>query len=174
MKHGRVLLIASLLALTTTEVLAQTAGSTSLNTGAMSLSLAVPAGGNPYAGGTFGLWYGLAPEFNLGINVGLGFDTAPVDDVFNLLLAPALKYYFAPASEVTPFLIGQLNLGFTNQGDDAVDFGILGGFGAEWFVTPVFSIAGYTGIGIDILRPADVGPLRLGTFTSGISAQIYF
>lgn len=149
-------------------------GGNSLGAGQWSLSMSIPAGGNPYAAGAFGLWYGLGPEMNLGINVGLGIDTAPEEDVFNLLLAPALKYYFAPGSEITPFFIGQLNLGVTTVGDDAIDFGLLAGFGAEWFVTPIFSVAGYTGIGLDILRPNETDPFRLGTFTSGFSAQLYF
>ncbi len=168
----RVILLSALLSLVSTSAFA--AGANSLASGATSLSLSIPAGGNPYAPGTFGIWYGLSPELNLGINVGLGIDTAPVDDVFNLLLAPALKYYFRPNAEITPFIIGQINLGFTSAGNDAVDFGILGGFGVEWFVTPVFSVAGYTGAGIDLLRPNDTEPFRFGTFTSGLSAQLYF
>lgn len=142
--------------------------------GATSLSLGVPGGGNPYANGTFGIWYGVSNDINLGINVGLGLDTAGEETVFNMLLAPALKYYMMPGAEVTPFILGQLNLAFTSVGDDAVDLGLLGGFGAEWFITPVFSLAGYTGVGIDLLRPNDVDPLRIGTFTSGLSVQMYW
>jgi len=168
----RVILFSALLSLISTAAFA--AGPNSLASGATSLSLSIPAGGNPYAPGTFGIWYGLSPELNLGINVGLGIDTAPNDDVFNLLLAPALKYYLRPGAEITPFILGQINLGFTSVGNDAVDFGILGGFGVEWFVTPVFSVAGYTGAGSDLLRPNDTEPFRFGTFTSGLSAQLYF
>lgn len=153
---------------------ASTSGGNGFGSGVMSLSLGIPGGGNPYASGTFGLWYGLGADMNLGINVGLGIDTAPDEDVMNILLAPALKYYLRPGAEVSPFILGQINLGFTNQGDDAVDFGILGGFGVEWWVTPVFSIAGYTGAGLDLLRPNDTEPFRFGTFTSGLSAQMYF
>ncbi len=150
-------------------------GGNGFGEGATSLSLGVPGGGNPYASGTFGIWYGLSGDMNLGINVGLGIDTATEpDSTFNLLLAPALKYYMMPGAEVTPFILGQLNFSFTSLGDDAVDLGLLGGFGAEWFITDVFSLAGYTGLGIDLLRPNEVDPLRIGTFTSGFSAQIYW
>lgn len=149
-------------------------GGAGFDAGDLSISLGIPGGGNPYAAGTFGLWYAFTGNMNFGINVGFGLDTAPIDDVFNLLLAPALKYHLMPDSEVQPFFIGQLNLGFTSVGDDAVDLGILGGFGAEWFVTEEFSLAGYTGIGVDILRPNDTDPIRIGTFTSGFSGQIYW
>jgi len=169
----RTLFFIVLVSLLSTSAFAQ-AGANSLGSGSKSLSLSVPAGGNPYAGGAFGIWMGLSSELNLGINIGLGIDTAPEDDVFNLLLAPALKYYLMPGNEITPFIIGQINLGFTSVGDDAIDFGILGGFGVEWFVTPIFSLAGYTGIGVDILRPGNTDPFRLGTFTSGLSVQFYF
>lgn len=172
MKRSFIVLL--FLLLSSSTAFAQTSGGNSLGSGSTSLSLLIPAGGNPYAPGTFGIWYGLSPAANLGINVGLGLDTAPEEDVFNMLLAPALKYYLAPGSEITPFILGQINLGFTSVGDDAVDFGILGGFGVEWFVTPVFSVAGYTGAGLDLLRPNDTDPLRFGTFTSGLSAQLYF
>ncbi len=153
---------------------AASSGSTPLRAGAMSLSLGVPGGGNPYAGGTAGFFYAFSPNVNVGFNVGLGLDTAPADTVFNLLLAPVLKYYLMPGSEITPFWIGQLNFGITSVGDDAVDLSVAGGFGAEWFITSIFSIAGYAGIGIDLLRPNDVDPLAIGTFTSGISAQMYW
>lgn len=143
--------------------------------GAMSLSLGVPGGGNPYANGTFGIWYGVSGNMNLGVNVGLGIDTAPADTVFNLLLAPALKYYMMPGAEVTPFILGQLNIGYSSvPEDDNLTLSVLGGFGAEWFITPVFSLAGYTGLGIDLLRGPGVDPLRVGTLTSGFSAQIYW
>lgn len=143
--------------------------------GKMSLSFGLPGGGNPYASGTAAIWYGMSDQMNLGFNVGLGIDTASKpDSTLNLLLAPTLKYYLMPGSEVTPFMLGQLNLGLTTLGDDAVDLGILGGFGVEYFLNHVFSIAVHTGIGIDLLRPNDVDPLKLGTITSGLSGQIYW
>ena len=150
-------------------------GSGALHDGATSLSLGIPGGGNPYAAGTMGLFFGFGSDMNVGFNIGIGLDTeTQPDDDFNFLFAPVIKYYLMPGSEVSPFWLGQLNFGFTSRGDDAIDISIAGGFGAEWFITDVFSLAGYTGIGIDLLRPNDVGPFRLGTFTSGFTGQIYF
>ncbi len=157
------------------ELAAQESSSTKgFTEGSTSISVGIPGGGNPYAGGTAGIWMGMSENINLGLNFGLGLDTATDPVTFNLLLAPAMKYYILPGHEVSPFFIGQLNLGVTTAGNDAVDLGIMGGFGAEWFVTNVFSVAAHTGLGIDILRPNEVDPIRLGTLTSGISGQIYW
>ncbi len=137
----------------------------------MSLSLNVPAGGNPAGGGTAGLWMMMSPQLNVGFNVGLAFDSEN-DPGHDILLAPALRYYFAQTSPVAPFYYGTARIRIVDQDEDDIQVGIAGGLGAEWFVTDVFSIAGWTGLGIDLVRPGD--GIAVGTLTSGISAQIYW
>jgi len=137
----------------------------------MSLSLNIPAGGNPAGGGTAGLWMMMSPQLNVGFNVGLALDSEN-DPGHDILLAPALRYYFAQTSPVAPFYYGTARIRLVDQDDDNIQVGVAGGLGAEWFVTDVFSIAGWTGIGIDVVRPGD--GIGVGTLTSGISGQIYW
>jgi hypothetical protein len=138
-----------------------------------SLSLNVPGGGNSAGGGTAGLWMMMSPQLNLGINVGFALDTEN-DPGHDVLLAPALRYYFAQTSPVAPFYYGTALIRFVDVKDPNhnIQLGVAGGLGAEWFVTDVFSIAGWTGLGINIVRQGD--GMGVGTLTSGISAQIYW
>ncbi len=156
---------------------------TALAAGKHSLSFGVPGGGNPYAAGAFGYWMMLTPEINFGINVGFGLDrreAGPDDTItsWDLLLAPTLKYYTSRRSSVAPYYFAQLNLRLHDTGVDNVDhdpeLGLAGGLGVEWFPVPAFSIGGHAGLGIDILRSGAGEPIAVGTFTSGLSAQIYF
>jgi len=137
----------------------------------MSLSLNVPGGGNPAGAGTAGLWMMMNPQLNVGFNVGLALDNEN-DPGHDILLAPALRYYFASMGPVAPFYYGTARIRIVDQDDDNVQVGLAGGLGAEWFVTDVFSIAGWTGLGIDLVRAGE--GIGIGTLTSGISAQIYW
>lgn len=152
-----------------------------LAAGKHSLSFAVPGGGNPYATGAFGYWMMLTPEINFGINVGFGLDRQGNnvnDDVttnWDLLLAPALKFYTSRRSVVAPYYFAQLNLRLHDtNGNTDPELGLAGGLGVEWFPVTNFSIGGHAGLGIDILRAGNGEPIAVGTFTSGLSAQIYF
>lgn len=155
---------------------------TALAAGKHSLSFSVPGGGNPYANGAFGYWMMLTPEVNFGINVGLSLDRqdAGADTItsWDLLLAPTLKYYTSRRSTVAPYYFAQLNLRLHDSGIDNAsndpELGLAGGLGVEWFPVPAFSIGGHAGLGIDILRQGNGEPIAIGTFTSGLSAQIYF
>lgn len=139
----------------------------------MSLSLNVPGGGNPAGAGTAGLWMMMSPQLNVGLNLGLALDNEN-DPGHDILLAPALRYYFASMGPVAPFYYGTARIRIVDLPDPAntVQVGVAGGLGAEWFVTDVFSIAGWTGLGIDLIRQGD--GVGVGTLTSGISAQIYW
>lgn len=180
--------------LLSSNAMAQDAPRNALRAGSQSLAFGVPGGGNPYASGTFGYWYMVTPKMNLGINVGLSIDPQLGHDMSNgdettevlwdFLLAPTLKFYGNTNGNVVPFGFGQLNLRLHNQwksgpgtdteGGDAT-FGIAGGMGVEWFVVTRFSISGQVGVGIDIVRAGDQNkPFALGTFTSGLAANIYF
>jgi len=138
----------------------------------MSLSFGVPVGGNPVAAGTAGIWTMLTPVMNVGLNVGLNLDTES-DQGFDLLLAPAVRYYLAQIGPVATFGAGEMKVRVFDAGDETdLDLGAAVGLGAEWFITDVFSLAGWTGLGIELFRPQ--GGLRIGTLTTGLSVQIYW
>ncbi len=155
-----------------------------LAAGKHSLSFALPGGGNPYAGGAFGYWMMLTPEINFGINVGLAVDrqgNTVNDDVitsWDLLLAPTMKFYTSRRSVVAPYYFAQLNLRLNDSGaansEVNTEMGLAGGIGVEWFPVTNFSVGGHAGLGLDIIRSGNGEPIAVGTFTSGLSAQIYF
>jgi hypothetical protein len=175
------LVVACMIAtLTTSAARAQdTSSANALVAGAKSLSFAVPAGGNRYASGAAGIWYMLSDDMNLGVNVGLGIDRTDTgtdtNTAWDILLAPALRYYMAKGV-VNPYFLGQVNLRFHDDGgaDNDPELGIAGGIGAEWFPVRNFSIGGEAGVGIDIIRSGAGEPIRLGTFTSALVANIYW
>lgn len=148
-----------------------------LTQGAKSLSFAIPGGNNPYASGAAGFWYMMTNEINLGINVGLGFDRVNAgtgtDTQVDFLLAPALRYYLMTDGVVAPFVHGQANFRLVDDSDFGAEFGLAGGVGAEWFPVRQFSIAGQVGLGVDVVRKGEAEP-RIGTFTSQLSAQLYW
>lgn len=134
---------------------------------------------------------------------------------FDLLLAPGIRYYLLEDSSVAPYILGQLyfqkffdgNDETTGDPDEVYDrrtdndtdnddirynsdlqprFGLIGGFGLEWFPVEQFSIGGHIGLGFDLVRPNEFqfngennstlttrGP-RIGTLTSALKANIYF
>lgn len=178
--------------------------------GDWSISLAVPNGGNPYADGTAGAWYMITDNMNLGVNLGFGIESQTVvsnydqDNQsstsrtgFDLLLAPALRYYLTSDSSVAPYILGQMNFHkyFDGDNDTSADpsdenfngdlqpeLSLVGGFGVEWFPVERFSIGGHVGLGIDLVRQnrftgsntLTENGLRIGTFTSSINANLYF
>jgi hypothetical protein len=152
-------------------------GGNSIAEGAKSLSFGIPSGGNPHASGAAGLWMVVKQNINMGFNVGLAYDSDSSD--YDLLLAPAVRYYTATDGEVLPFFLGQVNLrlhdtsiGTTSNTDPHL--ALIGGLGLEWFVTKQFSVAGAVGVGLDVLRKDQgLDGLGLGTFTGNLSAQIY-
>jgi len=153
-------------------------GANSLVAGAKSLSFRLPGGGNRYADGAAGIWYMLNEDMNLGINVGLGIDHTDAgasNTAWDILLAPALKYYMAKGV-VNPYFLGQVNLRFHDDGgvNNDPELGVAGGIGAEWFPVRNFSIGGEAGLGIDIVRQAPGKPVKLGTFQSALVANIYW
>ena len=143
-----------------------------------SLSFGIPNGGNGYVNGAAGVWMMMMENLNLGINFGLAFGNKPETN-FDVLVGPAVRYYLDVAGPVLPFVAGQMNFRFYDDGvtgnDDDPELSLAGGLGAEWFVTDIFSIAGHVGLGLDLLRAggSDAG-IRAGTFTSGMTAQLYF
>lgn len=157
------------------EIATSPGGANSLTDGANSLSFGIPNGGNGYASGTAGYWMMVGPDMNLGLNIGLALDTGGEETVYDLLLAPVLKMYMHTDGVVAPYWYGQLNFQINDNGVDSDNaLSLAGGLGVEWFITQVFSVAGQVGVGVDIIRAGDVDPFSLGTFTSGLTAQIYF
>ncbi len=172
MKKGSFAVVLSVLF---SAAVAQAGTDNGLKEGGTSLSFGVPSGGNGYAAGTAGYWMLLAPNMNVGFNVGLAIDTGGNDPVWDILLAPAVRFYTATDGNVLPFFHGQANFRIFDPGSGTEDpeFGVAGGLGLEWFATKNFSIAGQVGLGIDVLRPGGADPVKIGTFTSGLTAQIY-
>ncbi|MEO1481960.1 MAG: hypothetical protein AAFU77_07620 [Myxococcota bacterium] len=145
-----------------------------LGDGKHSLSFSIPDGDNGFAEGAVGYWI-MAGNLNLGINVGFALDTGTDDTAYDILLAPALRSYISTAGKVAPFWFGQLNLRLADVGGaDTQELGVAGGLGVEWFPVPEFSVSGQVGLGVDIIRPDPLDPVAIGTFTSALTAQIYF
>lgn len=108
-----------------------------------------------------------------------------------LVLSPGVKYYTYQKGPVALFGLAQAHVRFYSDGDQATttdkdpstgetynpaeDIKLRAhlGFGAEWFPTTSFSLAGHFGLQLDLLQQGNQG-FALETFTSGLSAQIYF
>ncbi len=149
-------------------------GDNSIQTGVWSLSFQVPGGGNRTAPGAAGIWYVLSPSLNLGANLGLGMDTGGEETAWDILLAPEIRYYLTTSGSVLPFVSGVLKFQMFDPGagDSDTAVGLGGGIGVEWFITRAFSLAGHTGLGVDLVRPGD--GIGIGTLTSALSVQMYF
>jgi hypothetical protein len=177
----------ALAAVAASPAAAQQAGSqNALQKGRRSISFSLPDGG----GTSFGIWTMLSERTNLGLNVGIEMQDSDAPDVegWELQLAPAIKRYTRSLGPVTPFLYGEVNLGFGESSQGANDVsnwgtGAFGGLGVEWFPVRSVSIGGYTGIGLRYTSsevdtpglPSDTRTdFRLSTATSGLSLQIYF
>jgi hypothetical protein len=108
-----------------------------------------------------------------------------------LVLSPSIKFYPYQKGSVALYFIGQTHLRFYSDGDKAtttdkepnvgetysaeedLQFRARLGFGSEWFPVESFSIAGHIGLQLDLLRQGNQG-FGMETFTSALSAQIYF
>jgi hypothetical protein len=108
-----------------------------------------------------------------------------------LILSPSLKFYTYQKGPIALYFIGQTHLRFYSDGDKAtttdkepavgevyspnedIQVRTRIGFGSEWFATPSFSLAGHIGLQLDFLRQGSLG-FGLETFTSALSAQMYF
>lgn len=143
--------------------------------GNLSLSLGIPSGGNDYAAGAAGLWWMLSDRLNLGFNVGLGFDFDDDTRDYEMILAPTLRFYLTEGGQIAPFILGQVSLQvFENDFEDMdAGFGFTGGLGAELWVLSELSIAGHVGMGF-LLYDGRGSSARVGTFTSGLTANLYF
>jgi hypothetical protein len=144
--------------------------------GPYSLSLSLPAGGNPYLPAAFapaaGIWYLLKPNINIGFNAALMLDPQTGGTNWAFGLAPSLRYYLAHIGSVSPYAAGQVNLLFKKGVDPELD--LLAGFGVEYFVTGPLSVTAQTGLLLGLVRPAPSNPILIQTFTSNIAANVYF
>ena len=173
----------------------------SLHEGIWSLSFRLPTGGNPWLENSVGAWYMLTERINLGLNVALSIDpeqtagtttttvngtVVVTNDTYintTLVVAPALKYYFTTSGLVTPYVLGQINVGFARGTDGTVSTGggtagvlsAIGGFGLEVFPWRFLSLGGTVGIKLDLLRPNNAArSAALETITSAVYATAYF
>ena len=108
-----------------------------------------------------------------------------------LILSPSFKFYSYQKGPIALFFIGQTHFRLYSDGDQATttdkepgvgetyspaeDLQLRArlGFGSEWFPTPSFSLAGHIGLQVDLFRQGSLG-MGLETFTSNLSAQLYF
>ena len=143
--------------------------------GDLSLSFGVPSGGNDYASGAAGMWYMASDNLNLGLNFGLGVNFDAPASGWDILLAPAARFYLTRGGRISPFLLGQLNLRpFENdQAEVDLNLSLLGGFGAEVWLIDELSLSGFIGLGIDVYQ-GSASSAAIGTLTSGLTANFYF
>ena len=109
----------------------------------------------------------------------------------DFIFAPTFKYYTRTQSTVALYFIGQVLFRTFSDGDattvdnpDAMgddtynpqeepELGLVIGFGTEWFPVPSFSLGGHVGVNLDLMRQDQAG-VAFSTFTSNLTAQIYF
>ena len=140
-----------------------------------------------------GLFTGLSVDTEDVIVDGTGEDSTQTKQRTRteLVLSPGVKYYTYQKGPIALFGLAQIHMRFYSDGDQATttdkdpgtgetynpdeDLQLRAhlGFGAEWFATTSFSLAGHIGLQLDLLQQGNQG-FALETFTSGLSAQIYF
>ena len=109
----------------------------------------------------------------------------------DFIFAPGLRYYTRIKSSTALYLLAQFNLRAFDDGDsntsgdenpgggkvfnpaEAFQFGLLMGFGAEWFPVKRFSLSGEMGLDFSLARPGSQG-FAMGTYLSSMSANFYF
>ena len=108
-----------------------------------------------------------------------------------VIFSPAIKYYTRTQSTVALYFLTQAHFQVYSDGDgdtvtdpDAIGLQVYSpeeepqlsltlGFGVEWFPVEVLSIGGHVGLNLDLLRQGG-DEIRLETFTSTLTAQVYF
>lgn len=108
-----------------------------------------------------------------------------------LILAPSFKYYTRTQSTVALYFLSQVQFKTFSDGDSTtlddpkamgdntynpeedIELSLILGFGTEWFPTPFFSLGGHIGFDLDLMRQNQNG-LAFSTFTSNLTAQVYF
>ena len=107
------------------------------------------------------------------------------------IFAPSFKYYTRTQSTVALYFLGQAQFKTFSDGDSStvtnpdamgdevynpdedLELAFILGFGTEWFPAPFFSLGGHIGLNLELLRQNQAG-LGLSTFTSNLTAQVYF
>ena len=153
---------------------------------AKSLSFAFPAGGSgylagsSYLGGVAGMWLMVLDDLNAGLNLGITtHPSATEGDDWQIVLAPAVKYYFTKGFNVAPFVFGQFDLTFGKMSalpgtKTSAQVGLAGGLGAEYFVMKQLSLGGQVGVRFDANRPSPLDVVGFVTFTSSLNLSFYF
>lgn len=171
----------------------------SLRKGVYSLSFNGPFTGE--GTGEAGIWKMVDERTNVGLTVGLQFGQGTIErdgdevdsDGRSLKLGLAVRRYANPLARVTPFVTGTVfafgqdteveteNNTFTLQ---QYGVGAGAGLGVEWFPVRQVSISGNTGLSFAYSRnetenegseeTAKGRGFGIGTYTTGISLQIYF
>jgi len=94
---------------------------------------------------------------------------------FGMQIAATLDFYLAKlaAGRLRPFVTGGVGFGKTVSGSsDFWGFELNGGFGAEYWFSQHFSLAGRLMVGIPFQFDPTI--VRISTFTPGVRATFYF
>ncbi len=118
---------------------------------------------------TAGIMKVLMPNLLVGLDLGFSWQDGDPDANWGMLLGPMMRYYVAGTGPVNLYIHGKLE--FAKNKDVDAQLALFGGFGVEWFVTDQFSLAGDTGLGIQLM-PSD--NLAFATFSHGLSANLYW
>lgn len=183
------------------EAAQDTVPRTSLQKGAWSLAFDLPIG----VGGSsqLGAWKMVGARTNLGVSLELQTrdvdarrDSATAGEQYHAVeLGVEARRYLSPAEEVTPFatagvfgFIGrrEQEAGATRGETTYRGVGVHAGVGVEWFPVRRVSLAGHTGVRLNVYdgemtaryngveSEGEDSALDFTTFTSRLSLQIYF
>jgi len=108
-------------------------------------------------------------------------DQSDSDTRMRYTVGPALKWYILSSTAgVSPYWLAAASVGVDDRPDDTrtTSYTASGGFGADWFPTPLVSFGGFTGVNFayDRTRTGDITTTnsRLGTVTAGLQMHVYF
>lgn len=146
-----------------------------------------------------GYWTRLSERYDLGLNVGLAYETLDDDtgeqSLTTLSLEPAIKRYAAADGPFLPYgygsvfaSYGRLSSAATADGGSATvtseqtRYGASAGFGLDWFPARRVSLGGHVGVTAGYQSNDLEGSFEdqtadgffINTFTSGIRAHLYF
>jgi hypothetical protein len=180
MKSGILILAGALLLAPATPLAAQTITShPASERGEHSLALSLNGTSQ------IGYWTRQSDRTDLGFEVGANGLFSDSNSHVSLTVTPAIKRYHSSAGPLAPYTYIGIPLYYTRSTADNVDFpdtkfnsyglGGIVGIGLDWFPLQHVSIGGHAGLRANFFDQTDGdAAFSIGTFTSGIRAQLYF